>query len=221
MSIHMQRDLMGLRKQLLELGALVEESIARAVQALLARDMELAERVMQDDSKIDEAEIAIEDLCLKILALNQPVAHDLRFLVTALKLNSDLEAIGDLSSNIAKRARWLAKRPEVPWPQDIAELAIAVKQMVNDSLDALVDADSAKAREIIVRDETINELKKENVDGIREQILTDSDHALTLLKMMDVPRHLERIADMAANIAKDIIYMVEGEIVRHREINGD
>lgn len=217
MTIHMQRDMLNLRKSLLELGALAEEAIRRSVEALVNRDEELAQQVRRNDEVIDAREIEVEESCLKILALNQPVAHDLRFLVTALKMNGDLEIIGDLACNVAKRAAWLARHSETPWPVDIETLAEKVCWMMKESLDALVEEDAHRARKVVFADEEINALKKEAVDKFRELIGSQAGDVMTLLKMMDVPRHLERIADRATDIAQDVVYMVEGEIIRHKD----
>ena len=216
MSIHFQRDLAHLRKSILSLGAVVEESLSRAVQALLSRDERQAQEVIGGDVAIDRAEIEVEEECLKILALYQPVAADLRFIVTVLKMNNDLERMGDHTANIAKRARYLARRDPVEWPTAIVEMAENVKSMVKQCLDALINADGKLARQVCIMDDVVDTQKREIAETLRNRLLEYPEQREPLLKMLDVPRHLERIADLATNIAEDVVYMLEGSITRHQ-----
>ena len=215
MSIHFQRDLEHLRKSILNLGAVVEESLSKAVQALLGRDDRQAQEVIGGDAAIDRAEIEVEEECLKILALYQPVAADLRFIVTVLKMNNDLERMGDHAVNIAKRARYLARHDRLEWPPAVVEMAENVKSMVKKSLDALINADGELARQVCCTDDVVDTQKREIADILRSQLSQYPDQREALLKMLDVPRHLERIADLATNIAEDVVYMIEGSIIRH------
>lgn len=215
MSIHFQRDLAHLRKSILSLGAMVEGAISNAVQALLNRDDKLAQEVIEGDARIDRAEIEVEEECLKILALYQPVAIDLRFIVTVLKMNNDLERMGDHSANIAKRARYLYRHEEVEWPVDVEHMAENVKTMVKKSLDALINSNGELARQVCSMDDVVDKQKGEITKIMRENLIKDPDKRQALLKMLDVPRHLERIADLATNLAEDVVYMIEGSIIRH------
>jgi phosphate transport system protein len=215
MSIHFHRELEKLRKMILAEGALILDNLSRVVVALMERDLELAETIIAGDSEIDQMEVEIEEHCLKILALHQPVANDLRFIVGVLKMNNDMERMGDLVANIAKRARYLAKREPVGWPLDLEAFAGDVRAMVNGALDALVMGDPEVARQVCAQDNVIDRYKRRMIAALREMIQEKQEKAAILLKMIDVPRHLERIADLATNVAEDVIYMVEGNIIRH------
>ena len=216
MSYQFQRELSNLRKNLLALGALVEDMLTQAVVSLLNRDGALGDQVMRNDDDVDKREIDIEEDCLKILALHQPVAHDLRFLVAVLKMNNDMERMADICANIGKRGKWLAKRDPVAWPPGLEEMADKVKLMVDKTLDALVTENSAAAQLVVAADDEVDALKRQMVATFRERIVSEPHNSEILLKMLDIPRHLERIADLATNIAGDVIYMVDGEIIRHR-----
>jgi phosphate transport system protein len=215
MSIHFHRELDRLRKLILAEGALVQDNLSRAVAALLERDPELAQAIMDGDDEVDQMEVDIEENCLKTLALHQPVANDLRFIVGVLKMNNDLERMGDLVANIAKRARYLARHEPVGWPLDLEGFAGGVRAMVNGALDALVQGDAEIARRVCAEDNVIDQQKRDMIAALRAMLQDQRDKAPILLKMIDVPRHLERIADLATNIAEDVIYMVDGNIIRH------
>lgn len=215
MSIHLQRELESLRKRLLSVSALVESQLSKALRALLQRQPELAQEVMDADTEIDRLEIEVEEECLKILALDQPVAHDLRFLVAALKMNNDMERMGDHAAHIAQRAAYLCKREPLAWPDGIETMGNDVKLMVKHSLDALIEGDARLAREVCARDSIIDEQKSQIIKTLRERLKDPQIDFNALLKMIDVPRQLERIADLATNIAEDVVYMVDGRIMRH------
>lgn len=221
MTLHFQNQINLLNQKLLRLGSFVEESLDRAIRALLNRDIELASQVMKEDKKIDDLEIEIEEECLKILALYQPVANDLRFLVAMLKINNDLERMGDHAANIAKRARFLSKRDPLDWPPGLEEQTVLVRSMVNNSLDALLRSDEQLARQVCKDDDRVDAAKRAIISSLRELIRQQPEHTDIWLKMMDVPRHLERVADLATNMAEDIIYYCQGVIVRHGKIDDD
>jgi phosphate transport system protein len=217
----LQNHLTQLRKQILEVGAVVEDSLAKALTALLTRRLELGEAVMNGDAEIDRLEIDVEEECLKILALNHPVADDLRFIVAVLKMNNDLERMGDHAANIAKRAVYLAKRDPVEWPDGIEQMGQTVRLMLKQSLDALVEADGRLAREVCAGDDIVDGQKRQLVAALRERLLLEQGDKSCLLKMLDVPRHLERIADLSTNIAEDVIYLVDGAIIRHHHYEAE
>jgi phosphate transport system protein len=219
MSLHFHRELESLRKRILTLSTIVENAIMKAIQAVQTRDISLAEQIMNEENEVDMQEIEVEEDCLKILALYHPVAQDLRFIVAVLKINNDIERMGDHAANIAKRARYLAKRDPVSWPPELEQLAENVKQMVKLSLDALVNSDTNAARQVCRADDTVDRQKREITQALREKLLMSGSgphESEVLIKMLDVPRHLERIADLATNIAEEVIYMVEGNISRHQ-----
>jgi phosphate transport system protein len=211
----MQRDIEQLKSGLLSFGARVEEALENAVDAVRRRDVQLAAAVVAGDDELDRQEIEIEEDCLKILALYQPVAADLRFVVSVLKMNNDLERIGDLASNIAKRARQLAGEPELFTPVDYAEMADLALAMVKRGLDALVTGDANLARKVLGDDDQLDEMRRVSQAHIIEQIRTTPQRAEALIALASVYRHLERIGDMATNVCEDVIYMVEGDIARH------
>lgn len=217
MSVHLQREIERLKRQVLSLCAIVEEQVQMAIRALLEQDEELARGVQHRDDQIDQREVEIEEECLKTLALHQPVAGDLRFIVAALKINNDLERIGDLAVNIARKAEVYATRSPRAVPFDLASMSERTLGMLRDSLDALVNLDVSLANGICARDDEIDRRKREIRRQVEQMIRDDPDQTKPLLRLLAVTRNLERIADLATNIAEDVIYMVEGKIVRHGE----
>jgi len=216
MTKHILRQIDTLKQKILYVGTLVEEAIANAISALINRDGKLAQKVIANDSVIDRMEVEVEEECLKILALYQPVAADLRFVVATLKINNDLERMGDLAKNIAKRAAFIANADQIDVPIDFRAMATQAQHMVKQSLDALVNADPNLARQVRLEDDEVDASRQR----IRQQVLNgirrSPEKTEYLLKFNSVSKHLERLADMATNVAEDVIYMVEGEIVRHQ-----
>ncbi len=212
---HLRREVDRLKRKLLALSAYVEESVQRAVKAVSERDEKLAQRVIDTDFEIDEMEVDVEEDCLKILALHQPVAIDLRFIIAVLKINNDLERIGDLAVNIAERAVSLSKRDKINSPFDFQTMAERVQKMLQKALDALVNGDAKLAREVLVSDDEIDEMNRQMYDSIKMGIRQDPDNVDTLIQVLAISRNLERIADHTSNIAEDVIYMVDGDIIRH------
>lgn len=217
MSMHFFREMENIKNEILALGAMVEGDLHKAVTAIVKRDAELAAEVIAKDAEIDAKEVELEEELLKILALNQPVAVDLRFLIATLKINNDLERIGDLSVNIAKRARLLCGKAVHPLPIDLAAMSDAVEAMVNKSIDALVNMDARAASEVCEADDSVDDIKRNNVRVITKHLTTESDPDAVevLVALLLACRELERIGDHATNIAEDIIYMTDGAIVRH------
>lgn len=216
MTVHFQRELLKVKDSLLSLSNRALDQVDRAVRSFVQRDATLAEQVIRDDRAIDQAEIELEEECLKILALYQPVARDLRFIVCALKMNNDLERIGDLAVNIARKTLTLCKKESVELPGVITEMCTAVQQMLRDSVDALVQGQSAKARDVLRRDAEVDAMKRSVRRWAEELIRSDVERLGAALAIMAASRNLERIADHATNLAEDVIYLVEGEIVRHQ-----
>ncbi|MCE5268708.1 MAG: phosphate signaling complex protein PhoU [Planctomycetaceae bacterium] len=220
MSVHLQREIEKLKKSILALCAIVEEQVQVAMRAMLDRDSTLALRVEQRDDDIDRREVEIEEECLKILALHQPVATDLRFIVAAMKINNDLERIGDLAVNIARKAVAAAAEPAVEVPFDIAGMGEKTEAMLRDSIDAMVNMDARLAVEVCRRDDEVDRLKHQIRAGAEERIGREPQKVGPLLRLLAVSRNLERIADCATNIAEDAIYISEGRIIRHRRGDG-
>jgi phosphate transport system protein len=210
------RELRTLRDKLLAMGGRAEEQIGRAVQALVKRDEALAATVIADDQAIDEAEIGIDELAFLILARRQPVASDLRFVMLALKVVTDLERIGDLAVNIAKRVRDLARFPVSPMQDRIELLATRVLGALQLALDAFVHADAERAEKVIEGDRDIDALNMHVIADVISGGEADDVHAVArALALSSVSRYLERIGDHSTNIAEMVIYFVRGRDVRH------
>lgn len=214
------REIEKLKKMVLALSAMAENSLQKGFRALETRDTELAQQVIEEDIGIDEMEVELEEEGLKILALHQPVAIDLRFIVAVLRINSELERIGDLAVNMAERAsflssqEWRQKIPDIP--DDISFMAEKAKEMVHQSLDALVNMDPRLARQVLEADDMVDAMNRELFQLIYLRIREAPEKVEGLIHLLSATRHLERVADHATNIAEDVIYMITGEIVRHQ-----
>lgn len=217
MAVHLVREIDKLKKLTLSQSAHVEENVRQAIKSVIERDDALARKCIDEDKVIDTAEVDIEEECLKILALHQPVAHDLRYLIAILKINRDLERISDIGVSIAQRSIELCGLPEAPVDFNIGSMSEKVQTMFSKALDALINRDARLARETWFSDDEIDALCAENYVVAEQQIVKTPDHAGALLNLLSISRSLERMADHVANIAKDVIYMIEGEIVRHRK----
>jgi phosphate transport system protein len=216
MSKHLERDLDNLQRDILALAASVEEAIHKAIRSLQNRDVDLANDVINGDDKIDQEENAIEEECLKMLALHQPVAVDLRRISACLMINTDLERMADLAEDIAERAVALSKPPLLPIPEKLQRMTDLTTTMVSQSLNAFVNLDTQLARKVCRLDDEVDHL---NDDIIQELIQVMKEKPTMVepgLSLFSATRHLERIADHATNIAEEVIYLAEGEIVRHR-----
>ncbi len=216
MSKHLERDLDDLQKDLLALAASVEEAIHKAIRALQERDVPLAEEVIDGDNDIDEEENHIEEECLKVLALHQPVAVDLRRVTAVILINTDLERMADLAEDIAERAIALARFPVIPIPADLQRMTDLTSSMVRQALDAFVNLDAKLARLVCRLDDEVDRCNKSIIDELIRLMQRSPDMVEPGLSFFSATRHLERIADHATNIAEDVIYLVEGAIVRHR-----
>jgi len=217
MSNHLQRDLVSLKKQILQLGNMVEISINKAIASLIERDQMLAEEVFIDELKIDDKEVFIENECLKILALHQPVAVDLRFLVVVLKVNNDLERMGDFAVNVAKRSIELEKQEPISCPEGFTTvIPSTIRTMVHNSLTALVEMDADMAREVINMDHLVDDVNRQMYVDLQDLMKRDSSTVERAVALLSCSRYLERIADLTTNIAEEVIFMVNGEVVRHQ-----
>lgn len=216
MTIHMKTGIDRLKKKLLALSSQVEEQLWLSVKSIKGRDGQMAQCVINQDFEIDKDEVDIEEDCLKILALYQPVAMDLRFIVTAFKINNDLERIGDLSVNIAERSEFLARHEPVDVPFDFDLMAQKVQAMLRDSINAMVNMDCTLAYSVCRRDDEVDAMNREMYNQVKEQTRQTPENIEILIHLLSISRHLERIADHATNVAEDVIYMVKGDIVRHK-----
>jgi phosphate transport system protein len=216
MSKHLQRDLDNLQREIVGQAAAVEEVVCKAIKALQDRDPALAREIIDGDSTIDEQDNQIEEECLKILALHQPVAIDLRRTATILKINSDLERIADLAEDIAGRAVFLSHQPQAPIPDRLGRMTDLTMAMVRQSIDSFVNLDPRQARRVCRLDDEVDRYHAEIIQELIETMKQHPEFIEPALSLFSVTRHMERIADHATNIAEDVIYLVEGEIVRHR-----
>jgi phosphate transport system protein len=216
MPVHLQREIENLKKKILSLGAKVETAVREATLSIEQTNARLAQKIIDNDYIIDQAEVEVEEDCLKILALHQPVAIDLRFIVAVLKINNDLERIGDLAVNIAERAVFLATQPKVSVSLDFAGMAHKAQLMLKKSLDSLVNLSVELAAEVCKFDDEIDAMNRRMYIDVQEAIRAYPEQLGSLIHLLSVSRHLERIADHTTNIAEDVIYMIEGDIVRHK-----
>jgi phosphate transport system protein len=215
MSVHLQREIEKLKRKVLTMSAMVQDTITEAVRALKERDARLAEKVIESDNQIDHLELDIEEDCLKILALYNPVATDLRFVITVLKINNDLERMADLAVNIAERSKYLAVQRNIKIPAELSESAEIVQQMLKDTLTALIQENPLLAREVIQQDNAVDDIHRRMYFLVQNSMREHLDQIECQISLLTVSRNLERIADQITNIAEDVIYLVEGHLVRH------
>ncbi|MFA6220874.1 MAG: phosphate signaling complex protein PhoU [Desulfomonilaceae bacterium] len=213
--IRLQRKNEMLKNKLISLATTVEESVKLAVKSIRDRDARLATGIIDGDREIDKVEIEIEEDCLEILALHQPVAMDLRFIAGVFKIINQLERIGDLAVNIAETAVLLASEPSLQIPLDYYFMAERTENMLKKALDAFVNMDDALAAEVLTDDDEVDMMKHKLHRNFEERLAAELDRRHALTHLFLVSRHLERISDHSTNIAEDVIYMATGEIVRH------
>jgi phosphate transport system protein len=208
------REVDHLKKRFLALGAMVEDRVRKACTLVESCDLSLAGEIINSDWQVDEMEIEIEEECLKILALHQPVARDLRLLIAIIKINNELERIADIAVNIAKRVQTICKDPSPVLKIDYGTMSNIVLSMLKMCLDSLVSENADLARQVFIDDDEVDELRNQVYTKVIEQMDATQGHAASLLNLYLLSRHLERIGDRATNIAEEVIYLVEGEIVR-------
>jgi len=216
MSKHLQRDIDSLNTELLNISSMVEEMIDKATQALAHRRYDLADEVVKSDEYVDHHEVHVEEECLKILALHQPVAVDLRRIATVMKVNNDLERIADLAVSIAQRAQAMDEFPAFPIPEKLPGMVVLATEMVRGAMNAFVNMDTAAARRIITMDKSVDQDNREIIAELQTLMQKRPEAVPAAVHCFSAVRHIERIADHATNIAEDVIYLAEGDIVRHR-----
>ncbi|MDR2018775.1 MAG: phosphate signaling complex protein PhoU [Syntrophobacterales bacterium] len=212
-------ELKELKEKLLYEGGLVEQAIRDATTALLERDPKLAEKVIDDDHLVNAKEVEIDEFCLKLLALRQPAARDLRFITTAIKINYDLERIGDMAVNISERVLELNQEPQLKPYIDLPTMAESVQLMVKKSLDAFVKEDVNLARQVTKEDEKVDQLLEQVFRELLTYMMQDLKTISRATRLLFISKYLERMADHAVNIAELVIFMVEGKIIRHLKDN--
>jgi phosphate transport system protein len=212
---HFQKELQKLKEDLLKMSALVEEAISTSIQSLVKRDSDLAKKTFKGEDEINRMEIDIEDTCLKLLALMHPMAADLRFITSAMKIITDLERMGDQAVNIAERAISLNQEPQLKPYIDIPKMADITQSMVKDVLDAFVNSDSKLARSVCERDDMVDGLNDQVFRELLTYMMSDPQTITRAVPLMIVSRCLERIADHATNIAEDVIFLVDARVIKH------
>ena len=215
MRMRLQKELDKLKRMVLSLGAMVEENLRRASNCVEEKSIEIGKQVVKADVEIDENEVEVEEECLKILALHQPVAVDLRFIAAVIKINNDLERIGDEAVNIAERVFYLANHAQPKLSVDYTAMSEKAEEMVRKSLDALVKQDLDLAFQVLLMDDIVDEMYHKTFDRVKDAIKEEPENAGYLINLLSISRHLERIGDHATNIAEEVIYLIEGEIIRH------
>ena len=216
MTVHLQRDLDSLKKDIVHLGSLVQNSTQSVVEFLGTKSEQQLQDVLEYEDRINELEVDIEEHCLKVLALHQPVAIDLRFIIVIMKVNNDLERMGDQAVNISQRVKSLMDGPKLPISLPIDEMTNAVQKMVSLSLEALVSQDPAIARKVVDMDDIVDDLNAQTYDLIRETIQANPSLVTSAMSMATISSNLERIGDLCTNIAEEVIFMVEGQVIRHQ-----
>jgi phosphate transport system protein len=215
MSVHLQADLAALHKDLLSMSASVEEMIHRAVDQLSGPSVDEAKTLMDRDTDIDRWDVRIEESCLKMLALHQPVAIDLRRIATVLKIVAELERVADLAVNISERAVGLLDAPEATVPDELKSMAQHAVRMLHQAIDAYVALDSDLARQVCAEDDEIDDANERLINELIHRMHQHPDRVDALLHLFSAVRQVERVADHATNIAEDVVYLVEGRIIRH------
>lgn len=208
-------ELKELKEKLLHEGGLVEKAISNAIRALLERNSDLAEKVIEDDPVINALEVEIDEFCLKLLALRQPAARDLRFITTAIKINYDLERIGDMAVNICERVQELNQEPQLKPYIDLPMMADTVQMMLKESLDAFVKEDVAMARKVTKDDQKVDQLLDQIFRELLTYMMQDMRTISRATRVLFISKYLERMADHAVNVAELVIFLVEGKIIRH------
>ncbi len=216
MSIHFVNEMERLHRDIVSMCSTVEENISEAVSGLQNRSSGLAEELAVRDREVNQLDIRIEEECLKILALYHPVANDLRRVAAVSKITGELERVGDLAVNIAERSASLAMFPEFPMPSRLNEMAAVALAMLHSSIDAYVEMDADKARDVVAQDDIVDNLNDELIKELRQDMVSKSALVEPGMHLFSVIRHIERVADHATNIAEDVVYLIEGEIIRHR-----
>lgn len=212
---HFQEDLEKLKSTLVGMAGLAEDAVRSAVDALLTRDPQKAADVIKGDAELDAIEIELEDQAINLLALHQPMASDLRLIAMAMKISSDLERVGDHGVNIAEGVGWLIEAPPFPVIPEIEEMVRVAIDMLADSLDAFVRGDSGLAREVLKRDDRVDELHENNFRILLTHMMEDPRKITAGMDLLLISGNLERIADLATNISEEVVYLVEGRIIKH------
>lgn len=217
MERHFEEDLRNIKRQILEMGGAVESMIADATRTLVERDRDAAVRVLTQEREVNRLQNAVDEACLRVLALQHPMASDLRFLAAVMKMTADLERMGDLTVNITQAARKLINEPPVKPYVDLPRMAKLASNMVHQSLDALVQRDEEMGYQVLLADDEVDNLKHQIFRELLTYMMSDTSKIPSCLQLILISRHYERIADHATNIAEEVIYIVSGRDIRHHQ----
>ncbi len=215
MDRHFDEELQNVKRKLVEMAALVEESITKSLDGLKKKSAEMASEIREIDHKIDELEIAIEDMCIELIARHQPVGSDLRFLIGAIKMNNDLERMGDHSVNIADCIEYVIEGPHVAQITNIWSMAKIVKEMLRESVESFIHNDAARAQKVCERDSVVDEMRNETIRILLTYMLKEPEKIGSAIQYLLVAKNLERIADLSTNICEDVIYIAQARVIKH------
>ena len=215
MERHFEREIEALKEQLLLMGGRSEQIVRKAIEALVRRDAEQAKTIFEDDHAIDRLEIEIEERCIRLFALQQPLATDLRFITSALKISNDLERVGDHAVNIAECTKRLVGKPPVKPLADLPELAEKAVSMLRDAIDAFVRGDAEEARRLVLRDDEVDALHRRLFAELVSRMIADPQQVERSMTLVLVGRNLERIGDLATNVAEEVVFIAEARIIKH------
>jgi len=215
MDRHFDEELQKVKKDLLEMASLVEESITKSLEALKKQDIKMASEIQEIDHQIDKFEIAIEEQCIELIARHQPVGADLRFLIGVIKMNNDLERMGDHAVNIASYIAYLIEQPRIKSVSNIWSMAREVKEMLNDSVKSFMDNDATRAQKVCERDSVVDEMRDETIRILLTYMLEQPETIRSAIPLLLVAKNLERIADLSTNICEDVIYIAQARVIKH------
>ena len=215
MDRHFDEELQSVKRKLVEMAALVEESITKSLDALHKKNEEIASEIRATDHNIDDMEISIEDMCIELIARHQPVGSDLRFLIGAIKMNNDLERMGDHSVNIADCIKYVVEGPPMAQITNIWSMARIVKEMLRESVESFVDNDAARAQKVCERDSVVDEMRNETIRILLTYMLEEPEKIGSAIQYLLVAKNLERIADLSTNICEDVIYIAQARVIKH------
>ncbi|NOR18436.1 phosphate signaling complex protein PhoU [candidate division WOR-3 bacterium] len=215
MDRHFDEELQKVKKDLLGMASLVEESITKSLEALKKQDIKMASEIQEIDHQIDKFEIAIEEQCIELIARHQPVGADLRFLIGVIKMNNDLERMGDHAVNIASYIAYLIEQPRIKSVSNIWSMAREVKEMLNDSVKSFMDNDATRAQKVCERDSVVDEMRDETIRILLTYMLEQPETIKSAIPLLLVAKNLERIADLSTNICEDVIYIAQARVIKH------
>jgi phosphate transport system protein len=215
MDRHFDEELQNVKRKLVEMAAMVEDSITKSLDALKEKDLTMAKAIREIDHNIDKMEIAIEDMCIELIARHQPVGSDLRFLIGAIKMNNDLERMGDHSVNIADTLQYVAEGPKITRITNIWSMARIVKEMLRESVESFIQNDAVRAQKVCERDAVVDEMRNETIRILLTYMIEEPGKVGSAIQYILVAKNLERIADLSTNICEDVIYIAQARVIKH------